>query len=766
LGGADAEAATVALRSRLSIQGQPAEIQESSCPDVLTIYGLLRDSPVSIGPGIGNPQAAQAIGEAELTGLLNAYQQQLEQLISLHLFHRFAQQHPGLEPLGGVPKGGTFILVYADGADVGTLLNDEKSRQIFEFRAQRAQALRLPPPDPVADSMEQLQREISDRKDVVVADFCLPYRIGTRSPAVTYVLASPRPILLLSKVAFCQDDSTLYYFTLKPEGGIVKGEGVGSNQQGQYFQPTLLGEASQAQLQQGNPVSLTFSYAIDNTYDTLSVVVYPEPTAELTVGEAFCHNAAATEIGLAEGTPDTIELTQVTINGTTATSLNPALFATQGQPERVTIAGVIRDRTTQCTNTVSRTVTIHPLPTATLSVQPNQSFCQNAEPVEITLTNAADVELVQVTINGTATATLDPAKYPVGEVAIAAQIRSALTQCETTLRMTVRIKPLPDASFRLGTSDRTTFSTSDDPVVLRPQQPGGRFQAQMDGRDISETVLNGAEFFPAQVRFSTPATQKTVTLRYTIAQNGCGNTSKREVTVVASPAIAVLHLVSRNTAGEITQRLPIQEGQTFSRDEFFRKRFEAAVSGKVGSVVFTYTSPNEEPERVPPNNAAPYLMGGGWEPTVGKHTIAMQPFSEANAAGIAGAVRSVRFTIVDDPPEQPSAIADLPPSDRPAGLPRSDVPSPPSLLAALVPPATPSGFAPFAVPMTPPPHPAQRMPRLQVATAPPKPRQVWPNLLQVATMSAIAVLLSLIWVQAARPPQQSQPANATEQPAP
>ncbi|OUL30906.1 hypothetical protein BV378_03300, partial [Nostoc sp. RF31YmG] len=64
----------------------------------------------------------------------------------------------------------------------------------------------------------------------------------------------------------------------------------------------------------------------------------------ITEGDNFCHNSGVAEITLAEGTPENVELIQVSINGIETRILDTSQYATASQPQEVTITALIRDR--------------------------------------------------------------------------------------------------------------------------------------------------------------------------------------------------------------------------------------------------------------------------------------------------------------------------------------------------------------------------------------------------------------------------------------
>ena len=54
-------------------------------------------------------------------------------------------------------------------------------------------------------------------------------------------------------------------------------------------------------------------------------------------------------------------------------------------------------------------------------------------------------------------------------------------------------------------------------------------------------------------------------------------------------------------------------------------------------------------------NAAPYALAGDtsgnydpWRPTVGSHSLSATPYALSNAGGVAGASKTIAFTVIDD----------------------------------------------------------------------------------------------------------------------
>ncbi|MBD2604430.1 hypothetical protein H6G81_07770 [Scytonema hofmannii FACHB-248] len=523
-------------------------IKQSEFQDFETLYSLLRDVPQEFNTEsyhMGNSHAAEELNYFEIKGLINAYQQRLEQLMKLHLFHKFSEQHPGMEHLGGVPKGGTFILVYVDGEEVDELLREDKNSEIYyklsTLRTETIQKSAALPPDlyqEVISSSQKLFQELQKRKDIVVGDFCLPYRCGSDTPAVNYVVARPRPIIILEKTVFCEGDRKKYQFTLEPEGGTVKGEGVIFEGIKQLFQPSSIDQASIDDLAKGLEVAITFAYAVDDTYDTLTVTIYPKPRPNLSIteGENFCQNADVIEITLTEGTPENVELIQVSINDIQTRILNPRQYAKGGQPEGVRIEALIRDRQTQCENTLSRTVTINPVPEADLSISEGKNFCQNAASVEITLAKGTseEVELIQVSINDIQTRILNPRQYAKGGqpelVKIEALIRDRQTQCENTLSRTVTINPVPEADLSISEGKNFCQNAASVEITLAKGTSEEVELIQVSINDIQTRILNPRQY----AKGGQPELVKIEAL-IRDRQTQCENTLSRTVTINPVP---------------------------------------------------------------------------------------------------------------------------------------------------------------------------------------------------------------------------------------
>ncbi|SDF81017.1 hypothetical protein [Chitinophaga filiformis] len=126
---------------------------------------------------------------AHLTSLYavcEEYVRRKGELTSSLLFHRFAEEHPGLEHNGGVPKGGTLVLVCAK-TNVASLSEAEKSKLVN---------LMLSSKEEEKAAAMSLAKELEGYE--VVADFCLPYICCSSKPAINLILRESPPVARFS----------------------------------------------------------------------------------------------------------------------------------------------------------------------------------------------------------------------------------------------------------------------------------------------------------------------------------------------------------------------------------------------------------------------------------------------------------------------------------------------------------------------------------------------------------------------------------------
>jgi hypothetical protein len=110
------------------------------------------------------------------------YARRKNELADSLLFHRFAKRHPGLEHNGGVPKGGTLVLVC--GKTDPSFLSAEKKEDLVKLMLSGKA-------EDVAAGRD-LAAVLANYK--VVADFCLPYICCSDAPALNLIFVGASPV--------------------------------------------------------------------------------------------------------------------------------------------------------------------------------------------------------------------------------------------------------------------------------------------------------------------------------------------------------------------------------------------------------------------------------------------------------------------------------------------------------------------------------------------------------------------------------------------
>ncbi|MGK7931451.1 MAG: hypothetical protein AB4041_08450, partial [Microcystaceae cyanobacterium] len=209
----------------------------------------------------------------ELRLLFSCYLQRLEMIRNLQQLKEYAQENYGLEHLGGVPKGGTFVMVYTEDAQVCQRLR-QRDQIIQEYFDTQVAEIKEKVQFPATQKPLSIPDD-SDRK-IVIADFCLPYYCcGANN--INYVITPPRPLIKLPKSVFCENDEKIYKFALYPPGGLLKGGDGVFEHQGQYaFQPSRVPDITE-------PTNLTFFYTVDDVSNSFSILMLPLAEVSLTI---------------------------------------------------------------------------------------------------------------------------------------------------------------------------------------------------------------------------------------------------------------------------------------------------------------------------------------------------------------------------------------------------------------------------------------------------------------------------------------------------
>ncbi|WP_339875676.1 PKD domain-containing protein [uncultured Algoriphagus sp.] len=205
----------------------------------------------------------------KLFALKDEYLKRIEEYHAATIFSEYFKKHPGMEHKAGVPKGGTFILVYNGATDLVLTLPDltfnrellaglsiatpsprltnnpptsvrsslasevisrtdealnvkSLNRTEFEFASELIKKLNLgDAAKNVLDALNLKDREIREQatpiaKGTVIADFYLPYLCCSECPPIAYIIPEEEPVNI-GPVADAGQDQT---FTLGPNQPI------------------------------------------------------------------------------------------------------------------------------------------------------------------------------------------------------------------------------------------------------------------------------------------------------------------------------------------------------------------------------------------------------------------------------------------------------------------------------------------------------------------------------------------------------------------
>ncbi|PVD53941.1 hypothetical protein DC498_00660 [Terrimonas sp.] len=218
----------------------------------------------------------------QLEALKNEYLRRTAQYRLAKNFSYYFSRHGGVEHKAGVPKGGTFILVYHEERkrqlfDVRSILINKELRSIllrqFPGLLQSTQnvdeletkteelhtAIQFKEPELYIRMNDVLGKYLEECKDLpeasrnaleaiiklppqrtaftltdgmVIADFYIPYICCSDCPPIAYIITPPpvqedqTPVLRIAKDSFCNSDQTAFAITATPAGGTIEGEGV------------------------------------------------------------------------------------------------------------------------------------------------------------------------------------------------------------------------------------------------------------------------------------------------------------------------------------------------------------------------------------------------------------------------------------------------------------------------------------------------------------------------------------------------------------
>jgi hypothetical protein len=232
-----------------------------------------RDQVVTSG------EAARLVSYYEFRALFHRYLLRLESVKEMQLFQKYAKQHRGLEHLGGVPKGGTLVLVYTSKPEVinSFIASDSALASLSNGKVAKIKA-KAQFPSAVGEDRGKAISLDRINKNVVIADFSLPYLCCSAYSSLNYVVSQPKPFISLPKPVYCEDDEKIYDFILDPPGGLLKGgDGIVDHNGNYAFQPSTV-DADVTE-----PMNLTFFYIVDGVGSSYSILLLPHAEIQFSI---------------------------------------------------------------------------------------------------------------------------------------------------------------------------------------------------------------------------------------------------------------------------------------------------------------------------------------------------------------------------------------------------------------------------------------------------------------------------------------------------
>jgi PKD repeat protein len=239
------------------------------------------------------------------------YRKRVAYILEQHIFSNYARLKTGLEHKAGVPKGGTFVLLYFDrpgNRETPDTRNAAAENVIPGVAANTAsfKASKATDEEKLEQNIQGIQKIVELNKEefasaellqfqqlltkvqalpasaetmqipegVVFADLYIPYMCCSECAPTAFVFQepvdeSPQPDIDIKTTSFCNHQDIKEPVTVTPEGGTVTGQGI-IQESGQYFfNPKGLAEGS-----------YPLTYKLNEKTDTVIVTVTATPDPE------------------------------------------------------------------------------------------------------------------------------------------------------------------------------------------------------------------------------------------------------------------------------------------------------------------------------------------------------------------------------------------------------------------------------------------------------------------------------------------------------
>lgn len=498
------------------------------------------------------------------------YRKRVAYILEQHIFGNYAKLKTGLEHKAGVPKGGTFVLVYYDRparrdrnelTAVGSLINVVNAEvNIANANADlkaaasedtlRAAAAKPTDQEKLAKSIQQVEKVIEINKEefaatelrniqelfsrlvalpasadilqipegVVFADLYIPYMCCSECAPTAFVFAdtkedTPNPDISIKRTFFCNNEDVKEPITIDPATVTVTGQGVLKEGDQYFFNPKGLAEGDYVLQGKLGAKTDTVTVTVKATYDPdfNFTVKGIDPTGGGVI-VAFTAVAQSGQHSWDFG------------DGGTSTEVNPEHVYFLQQPEAV--FNVVHSVTNgNCTlPPVTKQVLVQRPNTINLAIK-RDTLCTNDNPERLFYEPAngnmtcTEKATAIVTVNGLFH--FAPAVSGVGTFTIVYELGG---QSKT---LTVKVIPAPSADFDFD----ITFQNSDIITVqFKSKQPAGTHDWKFsDGQTSTEA--------DPLITFKRTDNTISFTAIHTLKGDICSDTITKEIKPAEQPSV-------------------------------------------------------------------------------------------------------------------------------------------------------------------------------------------------------------------------------------
>lgn len=487
------------------------------------------------------------------------YRKRVAYILEQHIFSNYAKLKTGLEHKAGVPKGGTFVLLYFDrpgnretpetraaaaeniipGAAANTATfaagkptDEEKLEQniqgiqkVVELNKEEFASAELMQFQLLLNKVQALPASAETMRipeGVVFADLYIPYMCCSECAPTAFVFQepadeNPQPEIDIKTTSFCNHQDVKEPVTVTPEGGTVTGQGIILESGKYYFNPKGLAEGS-----------YPLTYKLNDKTDSVIVTVTATPDPDFNF--------------LIKGPDATGGGVVVAFNANAQSGFHSWNFGdnsapgTQANPEHTFYFGGVPTATYNVTHSVTngncalppvtKPVTISIQTPVELSIKKNP-LCVNDVPERLLYQPAGGVMTCKE--KAAAIATIGGYFYFTPAAAGIGKFTVQYTLNGTTKEISIDVQPAPTAEFDAVITGSTATAVT---VKFTAKQSAGNHQWSFnDGQQSAEASPT--------MTFKQPATAplSSIAVTHTVSGEVCSDSISKEIPLGQSAEI-------------------------------------------------------------------------------------------------------------------------------------------------------------------------------------------------------------------------------------